>query len=350
VSFPKNSLLYFAFLPTHLMWSGVDLFFVLSGFLIGGILLDRRESQGYYSVFYLRRVHRIFPLYFLMIALLIAGVWIFPRSPLFKGSLPLWVYPIFAQNLMGNFLRAPFWIAPAWSLAIEEQFYLIFPCIVRRLSRRALLVFLAICILGAPLLRTTLLLSGLDYKQIHPLLPCRADALALGAAAAIVARNGRAKAWIAEHSKALYGCLLALPIAAGTMLKWADYWYQGTIGYSIFGLMYFLLVVLLLLAPVPLLTRIFRARWLGWLGSVSYCVYLIHEPVIGGLFLLIGRDPSSAAPGLPTLLVTSAALAIVLLTAQASWAFLERPLIRRAHARYRYLAEGSPVAAAAAPQ
>jgi peptidoglycan/LPS O-acetylase OafA/YrhL len=285
-----------------------------------------------------------------MIALLIIGIWTFPRSPLFKGSLPLWVYPIFAQNLSGNFLRAPFWIAVTWSLAIEEQFYLVFPLIVRRLSRRALLVFLGSCILGAPLLRTALLLSGLDYEQVHPLLPCRADALALGVAAAIVTRNGRAKAWIAKNSTALYGCLIALLVAAGSMLKWANYWYQGTAGYSIFGLMYFLLVVLVLLAPIPLLARFFRARWLGWLGVVSYCVYLIHEPVIGALFLLIGRDPSSAVPGLTTLLVTLTALAITLLTAQASWVFLERPLIRRAHARYRYLAERRALAAAAAPE
>jgi peptidoglycan/LPS O-acetylase OafA/YrhL len=189
-------------------------------------------------------------------------------------------------------------------------------------------------------LRTALLMSGLHYEQIHPLLPCRADALALGVAAAIVVRNDRAKAWIADKSKALYGCLLALLIAAGTMLKWANYWYQGTAGYSIFGFMYCLLVLLVLLAPLPLLTKFFRARWLGWLGLVSYCVYLIHEPVIGALFLLIGRDPSSASPDLTNLLVTIAALAITLLTAQASWVFLESPLIRRAHARYSYSQRG----------
>lgn len=83
-----NKVLYYAFLPTQLMWSGVDLFFVLSGLLIGGILIDHRESRGYYSVFYARRIHRIFPIYYLMIALLVAGVWIFPQSPLFQGSIP----------------------------------------------------------------------------------------------------------------------------------------------------------------------------------------------------------------------------------------------------------------------
>jgi peptidoglycan/LPS O-acetylase OafA/YrhL len=336
LNIPGNKALYYAFLPTHLMWSGVDLFFVLSGLLIGGILLDYRESRGYYSVFYARRIHRIFPLYYLMIALLVAGAWAFPRSPLFLTSMPLWVFPLYAQNLLGDFTRAGGWMGVTWSLAVEEQFYLLFPFIVRLFSRKALLVFLGMCILGAPLLRTILVMQGWSFEQVYPLLPCRADALALGVVAAMIIRSEDAKAWIRSNSKHLYLCLLALFATLPTLVKWTTYKYEGTIGYSIFGVMYFLLILLLLVTPIPPMKRFFRAGWLGWLGTVSYCVYLIHQPVREGLFLLFGLGNDPRITGLTTLLVTIAALAVTLAIAQASWLFLETPLIKRAHVRYRY--------------
>jgi peptidoglycan/LPS O-acetylase OafA/YrhL len=336
LNIPGNKALYYLFLPTHLMWSGVDLFFVLSGLLIGGILLDNRESRGYYSVFYARRIHRIFPIYYLMIALLAAGAWAFPHSPLFQKSMPLWVFPLYAQNLLGDFTRAGVWMGVTWSLAVEEQFYLVFPFIVRLFSRKALLAFMVMCVVGAPLLRTLLVIRGSGFEQVYPLLPCRADALALGVVAAMIIRSDYAKAWIRSNSTLLYFCLLALIATSPTMLKWTTYKYVGTIGYSLLGVMYFLLIVLLLVAPIPLMKRFFCARWLGWLGAISYCVYLIHEPVRMGLFLLFGLGKDPSITGLTTLLVTMAALAVTFAVAQASWLFLEAPLIKRAHLRYRY--------------
>jgi peptidoglycan/LPS O-acetylase OafA/YrhL len=333
---PGNKVLYYVFLPTQLMWSGVDLFFVLSGLLIGGILIDHRESRGYYSVFYARRVHRIFPIYYLMIALLVVGVWAFPRSPLFQGSMPLWTYPLYAQNLMGDFTRAPVWIGVAWSLAVEEQFYLVFPLIVKLFSRKALLILMGSCVFAAPLLRAILVLSGWGFEQISPLLPCRVDALALGVIAAFIIRSEDAKAWVRKKSKSLYWCLAALFALQPTMLKWAAYGYKGTVGYSIFGVSYFLLLVVLLITPMRPIKSLLRTPWLCWLGTVSYCVYLIHQPVRVGLFLLfgLGRDPSIT--GTTTIFVTIGALAVTLGIAEASWIVLEKRLVKRAHIRYRY--------------
>lgn len=336
ISAPGNRMLYYALLPTHLMWSGVDLFFVLSGFLIGGILLDHRGARRYYSVFYARRVHRIFPLYYLMIALLGLGAWVFPHSPLFLGRLPLWTFVLFAQNLMGDFTRAPVWVGVSWSLAVEEQFYLVIPLVVRLFSKTVLLGLMATCIIGAPLLRTLLIMHAWDFERVNALLPCRADALALGVVAATIVRSEVAKQWIRENAKPLYVCLLGLFAVLPTMLKWTTYRYVGSVGYSILGVMYFLLILLLLIAPFRFMRSAFNARWLRWLGTVSYSVYLIHQPVRLGLFLTfqLGKNPSITGP--TTLLATIAALGVTFAVAQTSWVLLEKRLIRRSHMCYKY--------------
>jgi peptidoglycan/LPS O-acetylase OafA/YrhL len=336
VTITSNKVLYFAFLPTYLMWSGVDLFFVLSGLLIGGILLDNRESHRYYAVFYLRRIYRIFPLYYLMIMLLVIGVSVCPHSPLFEGSMPIWIFPLYAQNLTGHFLRAPLWIGVTWSLAVEEQFYILFPLAVRTLQRKSLLFLMVTCILGAPILRTMVVLNGFGFEQVYPLLPCRADALALGVVAAMIIRSEQAKSWITRNSRLLYLCLVALCTVLPTMLKWRTYKYVGTIGYSIFGITYFLLITLLLVTPVGVMKRMFDTSWIRWLGTVSYCVYLVHQPVRVGLFLLFHLDSAKGIAGLTTLLITLLALAITLVVAHCSWILLEKPLVNRAQLRYRY--------------
>jgi len=119
-------------------WSGVDLFFVLSGFLITGILLDSRNAENYFSSFYARRVLRIFPAYYVSLALLLL---ILPMlDPPLRLSLPSdqWMYVFYAQNWVGIFdYPGRGLLTPYWSLAVEEQFYLVWPLVVARVCRRA---------------------------------------------------------------------------------------------------------------------------------------------------------------------------------------------------------------------
>ena len=119
---------------TFCTWSGVDLFFILSGFLIGRILIVHKRSQNYFKTFYLRRAFRIFPVYYLIILifviLMVSGF--SPSVPwLMKNPFPLYSYLLCIQNFWastGDF--GPNWLGVTWSLAVEEQFYLLLPLLV----------------------------------------------------------------------------------------------------------------------------------------------------------------------------------------------------------------------------
>src|SRR5687767_2907742 len=119
-------------------WAGVDLFFVLSGFLITGILLDTRDSKRYFSTFYARRTLRIFPLYYLVLLLAFVVLPKFPAlHPVLLGQVgpvdlpPQWPYWLYLTNFSiadGGWVHG--WVDVAWSLAIEEQFYLVWPLMI----------------------------------------------------------------------------------------------------------------------------------------------------------------------------------------------------------------------------
>jgi peptidoglycan/LPS O-acetylase OafA/YrhL len=141
---------------------GVDLFFILSGFLIGGILLNSRESPNYYPTFYLRRFFRIIPIYYSWLLLfgllrIIAVHMGGSAAEEFRTITPYWAYFIFIQNYFtGSTFVQAMWLIPLWSLAVEEQFYLLAPPLVRMLSRERLMKFLLGVVVFSLVLRTIL--------------------------------------------------------------------------------------------------------------------------------------------------------------------------------------------------
>ena len=186
-SLPTNSrLLSNLFAVGSLSWSGVDLFFVLSGFLIGGILLDAKQSTRYFKTFYVRRAFRILPLYGFVTGLFLAFHLPFVCTMLhgdcLPSQIPLASYPTFTQNLWMAYLGK--WglsgMVVTWSLAVEEQFHLTIPIVIRKLSRSHLAVALISIVIGAPLLRTFMLFN-FEHGRFadYLLMPCRADALCL---------------------------------------------------------------------------------------------------------------------------------------------------------------------------
>src|SRR5882762_114777 len=187
VSRPGSPLAY-ALVPLRLDWSGVDLFFVLSGFLIGGILLDNREATNYFRVFYTRRFFRILPAYFRCVSVVYLLMRLIESGTITRLSflssinvLPWAPHLPFLQNLWLAATNAGVILVITWSLAIEEQFYLTLPLLVRFLSPKRLLTLVCVVIVAAPLLRLTLTLMWPGHPwAAFALLPCRADSLMLG--------------------------------------------------------------------------------------------------------------------------------------------------------------------------
>jgi hypothetical protein len=191
-------------------WAGVDLFFCLSGFLIGGILMDNRNSPSYFSTFYIRRGFQIFPIYYVMVSLVLAAtLWQRARHPgWIDPVLPAASYYIYSQNLLFAIVgdQSTAWLLPTWTLCVEEQFYLLLPLILYFVPRGRLPGALLLLIASASLWRLTLFVCGANDMALRVLLPSRWDLLFLGVLAAylyrdrclwdrLVARNRRPLKW-----------------------------------------------------------------------------------------------------------------------------------------------------------
>ncbi len=314
-----------------LTWSGVDLFFVLSGFLIGGILLDHRESPNLFRVFYIRRACRIFPLYFLWVALYIvvgASSDESRLSGLFADPLPLATYLTYTQNVVMAFRQSfgPPWLGVTWSLAVEEQFYLVFPLLIRYVSARRLPVVLAALIALAPALRTAFYLSGRSQYFGYVLLPCRWDALFLGVLGAHLARRPgliealRARPW------PLHASFVVLAIGVvwlGREAPSVNDPAMQTFGLTWLAAFYLSFIALAVVVSARPLRALLCSRAAVTLGAISYCVYLCHQVVMGILQSVLVVDSAARA-----LAATAAAIAVTAAIGLLSYHFIERPFLK----------------------
>jgi peptidoglycan/LPS O-acetylase OafA/YrhL len=182
---PSSRWLHVLPLLAHHGWIGVQLFFALSGFLITGGLLDSRGSAHYFRNFYAKRALRILPLYYTVLLVLLVFVpLLWTPPPPFSSShqAPLW---LFTANWTQS---VPYGFAHFWSLAVEEQFYLIWPLVVVGLVARRLLPACLWIAAGALLLRCGLAAAGASTWTLYSNTACRMDALALGGAGACLVR------------------------------------------------------------------------------------------------------------------------------------------------------------------
>ncbi len=328
---------------------GVDLFLLLSGFLLGGTLLDKREAPNYFKAFYARRICRIFPLYFLclllfLILLLAApftlGWWLYGDAIRFllADPIPLWSYFTFTQNLamvQQDAWGTP-WLAHTWTLAVVEQFYLFLPFLIKFFSRERLPYVLVGLILVAPLLRAFLF-------NFHPhgdfafyvLMPCRADSLLLGVLCAYAIRDDRCLNLLRTHTKALYGVLTVL--VAGVILMVLSRppaptpdqpLFAPSYGYTWLALLYSCVLLIAVTEKQGLVTLVTRIRPLGALAVVAYGVYLLHMPIGMSFRWLSLGQLQVPQTWWSTLVIAFGALLITLTLTSISWIFFERRIVR----------------------
>lgn len=309
---------------------GVDLFFVLSGFLIGGILLDNRGSPRALRVFYLRRFLRIVPLY---AVLLVVSLGFVLRLP--EYAAPWWVYATFHSNLRNLLDPVTHWppLAVTWSLAVEEQFYLLAPCLIHFTPWRKLPHVLLGIIAGAYCLRWGLLLSGLPEARhfIHFLLPTRADNLATGLLLAWALRAPEARpvlTWLATH----WGALLAAAVTGIIAYALWDTSYGQlpavALGYVAVNLAAGLVILGAATSRPGWLLRILETRPLVSFGKYAYFLYLWHA-LVAFLYFHFARQGDGVLLHSPVDLIHPVLITLITwLLAALSWRLFESPLIR----------------------
>lgn len=352
-------------------WSGVDLFFVLSGFLIGGILFDHRDSGNYFRTFYVRRVCRILPAYYLIVGLVfVIPIFLPARAPtwfltLFQEQtpkIPKWGFFLFLQNFYAaktGFI-SPAFIAITWSLVVEEQFYLLLPFSIRFLFPRKPIGVLIFLIVLVPIFRTFLFLFHPDIF-IYPLLPCRADALLLGVLCTCLVRDPRWRHRFENNRKTLYFVFVILFFGAICLAVFANRIVRGnevfvlnsfemiTFGFSWLALFYACFLLIVVTAKDGLMAGM-RVPALRHFGLIAYGTYLIHMPVANTVHGLFQGTGSVTIRTFSDFAATVLAFLATWLLAVLSWNFLEKPIIRWGHSfTYKSRDEATPEPVASNP-
>lgn len=267
---------------------GVDLFFVLSGFLITGILWDAKGGQHYFRNFYVRRTLRIFPLYYGVLALMFFVLPLLPgmRTPETETLLSrqgwAWAYAVNIHIAREGAWTLP-WLGHFWSLAVEEHFYLVWPLVVWLCPRPLLLRVALGCIAFSVLLRMGLYGAGVNALAPYVLTPCRLDALCLGGYLAVRMRDerpaGEKVQWLSK-----VGTWLIVPSAVSIVLSFA--WNRfSDFGYPVlrplremaFTFIFGGILAKALTAPESaLFKRFFTSATMRFLGKYSYGLYVFH--------------------------------------------------------------------------
>lgn len=317
-------------------WAGVDLFFVLSAYLLTGNLLRHRDAPGLALSFYKRRALRILPLYWtvLIVGSLLGIVWDLSgggaNSFLFGNQYPLWVHLVFAQNWIDGWTGAhgAMFLGPTWSLAVEEHLYLLLPLFVPRLGTRGLCTVAAAWIVTAPVIRyEAASLVGPAAATVWTI--SRLDAFGIGIIVAV---------WMSRRPEAVRN-LPVMPLALAAGAFWALLSRVGPVP-NVSPIISAVAPAIAALAAACALLAVLAAaarpasgaagpvaRMLAWCGERCYSLYLLHLPVVAAPFLFAGApehapNVADSLAGLTFVLIGFAASFVL---AAIAYSLIEKP-------------------------
>jgi len=324
-------------------WVGVDLFFVLSGFLITGILLRTKDRPRYFVNFYMRRTLRIFPLYFLALLIVFGALPHFIDTPRFatlqEHQYFHWLYLTnvgllaAGKEAMDSDVAT---LAVYWSLAVEEHFYLVWPTVIYFCRTRTVKIVCAAVIASAFLIRSGGVLALGSTSMFAYQTPARMDGLAVGAlVATLLYERGTI------GLRQLLRPIAIIAAIAGTVLLahflymkglWASHWFMRTFGLSMLLGIFAAVLIASVSVPNGALSRVLSSSTLRFFGKYSYGMYVIHALLIPALLTLLPREQWMGFFGdqvmIGSLSLVAAKIAICTVLAVVSFHFYEMPFLR----------------------
>lgn len=317
--------LYYALAPARMGWIGVDLFFVLSGYLIASILMENRDSPAFFRTFYIRRFCRILPLYLVVVV----GCYVVHHLVVRTPGPPLYQYLTFTQN---------FWMAAAgqfgigllavtWSLAVEEQFYVLLPPLVRFNPPRRLLAIVIGCMLLAPVLRYLCIAKagpqGMFVAQVLPF--THLDTLMLGVLLA----------WMHARDLAIPRRLVRVVwVISAAFIAFSAFQPPGPIAVipPLAATFFYVAVTLFCASTLAIALdggfRFLRWKALTYTGLISYGLYLLHQPLNAAMHMVFRQNWTDVR-------LAIVSFAVVYIISALSWEWFEKRFVRFGH-RFRY--------------
>lgn len=312
-------------------WAGVDLFFVLSGFLIGSILITNKHKKNYFSTFYIRRFVRIVPNYYLLILIfLVIGIIPFFKNDYFttgNSVIPIWSYFTMLQNVfmgamknMGNEA-----MSVTWSIGIEEQFYLVIPFLVYFFNKKVLPYLLIAFIITANFFRWHYTNAAVSFNiPAYVLLPCRMDAISIGVLIALINNAIGLEDFVKKYFKPILiftACIVS--ICAVMFILYQDI---GIIRNTLFALFFGCLIIFAIGLPNSLYAKLLSKKWLNWVGKISYSLYLFHFLILG-VFKKIAFTYLHFNYSIALLIATVSAFVFSLFFSWLVYKYLETPTV-----------------------
>lgn len=307
----------------RLGWTGVDLFFILSGFLVGGILLQNKSATNLLPVFFARRALRILVPYFVFLIGAIATTYLFhiPFAAYRWIPFALPLQPLYFA--ITNHFPIPY-LNPTWTLGLEECFYVLLPIALLTASEKTIVRFCKIGIFAFPLFRLALYSYSTKFYSLCMVL--RPEGLLMGLLLAHEWRNAEARKQLATQKNKLFWIWLITGtfsiVTCNNHDSFPTHYTTGVL-YTLTACFYCTSVMLVLLAkPQALITRFLSWEPMRYVGQISYMIYLLHMLVYFWVTEL--TSDYSVPGGIKCGLITLGLCAL-------SWSLMEKKLIQFGH-------------------